>query len=219
MAWWTLDSPFPWEWLTLFSHFPCLVNEAGETLGFKKTMVSAKGEKPACEEERLRRGSWQLEEFHKQLESEWSGGPRFWQEKEFAKQEKTKIARSWATTELCQGGELDYKLYASLGLEGERRKTNKNISPRMLRPSSVPTAERLRLQFEGFNSQNPCVWKRKKRWQLCLLRCWPVLNSTMYSSLKTRCKVLFRLGLPPPKQVSSQLFIAIHLNCRSVTAL
>lgn len=186
----------------------------------RKRWSARKGEKPACEEERLRRGSWQPEEFHKQLESEWSGGgtPVLARER-ICKTGKNKIARSWATTELCQGRELDYKLYASLGLEGKRRKTNKKISPRMLRPSSVPTAECLRLQFEGFNSQNLCVWKRKKRWQLCLLMCWPVLNSTMYSSLKTRCKVLFRLRLPPPKQGSSQLFIAIHQNSGSVTAL
>lgn len=188
-------------------------------------------EKPACEkegfrsrpeEEGLRRK--RPEEFHKQPESEWSAGPQFWQGKELAKQEKKKIARSWAITELCQGRELDYKLYASLGLEGWRGNTN-IISPRGC--SDAPR----------FGPQNACVCKfwgiwlskiplrwwctyveMERQWQLCLLLCWPVLNSTVYSSLKTRCKVLFRLELPSPKQGSSQLFIAIHQNCCSVTA-
>lgn len=121
--WWTLYSPFPWEWLTLFSHFPCVVNEAGEALGFKKMMVSAKGEKPTCEEEGLPRG------FTSSLSQNGLWDPSFGKRKKFSKQEKNRIARSWATTELCQGRELDYKLSASLGMEGQRGKTNK-ISPR-----------------------------------------------------------------------------------------
>lgn len=76
-GWWTLCSPFPWEWLTLFFRFPCLVNEAGEALGFKKMMVSAKGGKASLWGGRTSEKftAAKLEGFHKQLESEWSVGP------------------------------------------------------------------------------------------------------------------------------------------------
>lgn len=203
-GWWTLCSPFPWEWLTLFFHFPCLVNEAGEALGFKKTKVSAKGEKASLW------GGRALEKFTAAepggvSQAAWVRmicGTLVLARGRVCKTGKTKIARSWATADLCQGRELDYKpCFFRSG--GEGRKTNKKISPRGC--SEAPQ----------FGPQNACVCKLKDltlkllsgggggsgggacmcvetetRWQLCLLLCWSVLNSTMYSSLKTRCKVL-----------------------------
>lgn len=59
---------------------------------------------------------------------------------------QTKIARSLATADLCQGRELDYKrCFFRSG--GERRKTNKKISPRGC--SEAPQ----------FGPQNACVCK------------------------------------------------------------
>lgn len=126
----------------------------------------------------------QPEESHKQLESEWSVGPQFWQEKELQNGKKNKIA----TIELCQGRELDYKLYASLGLEGKRRKNfpEEDAQTFLSLDCRMPT-----FVSWGFNTLIPLRWwgvcvETEKWWQLCLLICiWPVLNSTMYSSLKT----------------------------------
>lgn len=103
VGWKTLDSPLPRGWLTLFFHFPpCLVNEAGEALGFKKTTVSAKGEKPALWGGRAPEKLMAAEGVSQAAWVRMLCGTPVLERGRICKTGKTKIAKGWTTAELCR---------------------------------------------------------------------------------------------------------------------
>lgn len=195
IGWEALYSPFPWEGLTLVSHFPpCLVSEAGEALGFQK-IGSTQRQKASFVRREGSREAQGSQRCFINLESEWSAGPQFWQEQNLQNgkhQNSKKLSRCRALSgkragpqTLCccrSGGGKEQNQQGNL----HRGCTEETLSG----PQTTFARWRIKLST-AFKVVCVCVGTETHYFTLfCLLLCWPVSNSNIHSRLKTRCKVL-----------------------------